>query len=258
MPGIYDLSSEALHMKEYVDVEGSGINGTVVKGNPSQFGAVIHGASFAEIRNLRVEHNSGYGIYNLNTSPHITNVNVITDGTTAMTATSIFNQNASPIVNNVSIKNFGYTQNYNYESAAIVAYSGSPVFKNITIDHSVNSIGGMAFICSDNPSVTIDNMVINSNNNTSTMQFQYSNAVISNSVITNSSSIPIWLAYNVNITISNSTISANTPSNLALGGGGGTPPGTAYIRNSEVNGVVAAHAKCINSFDKNLTPITCQ
>lgn len=56
-PGIYDVGSTGLQMKDYVDIEGSGQQATVIKGtgnsNPGAAG-VVKGAASAEIRDLQV------------------------------------------------------------------------------------------------------------------------------------------------------------------------------------------------------------
>ncbi len=59
-PGIYDLGTGSLQMKEYVDVEGSGENTTTITGQIDSGGSgVIRGANNAEIRLLAVRNNGG-------------------------------------------------------------------------------------------------------------------------------------------------------------------------------------------------------
>ena len=56
-PGFYDLGNTGLLMKPYVDIEGSGQQSTVIRGNGNNTGnlnAVITGAFPAELRNLGV------------------------------------------------------------------------------------------------------------------------------------------------------------------------------------------------------------
>jgi hypothetical protein len=59
LPGIYDISTNTLKMKPYVDIEGSGENVTKIRGNGSgydTYSIVIEGAKHSELRSLTVEH----------------------------------------------------------------------------------------------------------------------------------------------------------------------------------------------------------
>ncbi len=83
-PGIYNLGSHRLEMKEYVDIEGSGVETTTILGRGSSrddTGAVI-GADNAELRFLTVK-NDGPGaayataIYNPGVSPRLSHIRVV-------------------------------------------------------------------------------------------------------------------------------------------------------------------------------------
>jgi hypothetical protein len=55
-PGIYDVGATSLQMRSWVDIEGSGIGMTTIRGgNVTDYNATIHGASNAELRLLTVE-----------------------------------------------------------------------------------------------------------------------------------------------------------------------------------------------------------
>jgi hypothetical protein len=56
-PGIYDVGSTPVQMKDYVDIEGSGQKATVIKGSgaPTQDAGVVQGAHQAELRDLQVD-----------------------------------------------------------------------------------------------------------------------------------------------------------------------------------------------------------
>lgn len=257
MPGVYDLGANALQMKENVDIEGSGINATVLKGSPAD--AVIRGASFSELRNLRIEHNVGYGIYNNGVSPFISNVSIITDGSNAVTATAVYNLNASPVFNNIIINCFGYLQNYNYEFAAVANYGGSPSFNNIKIDYNSVSKSGIAFTSTDTNSLSINNMILNSDSIMCAVQYQRAtNNTLSNSVITTSSSgsQPVWLANNVDVKISNCTLTAASPASYAIGSFGDSTS-IARVTNSEINGLLTTNLKCMNNYNKDIIPVVC-
>ena len=110
MPGEYDIGSNSLQMREFVDIEGSGENTTVIKGNndSSTTSGVVVGASNAEIRLLTIK-NIGGGYYSIaflnnSASPKITNVTAIafnSASTEENTAISNWN-NSSPILQNVT------------------------------------------------------------------------------------------------------------------------------------------------------------
>jgi len=84
-PGIYDVGSVVLQMKQYVDMEGSGVGTTTITGNvDGDTTGVVMGASNAELRFIKVENsgggNSANAIYNNSSSPVITNVTAIASG----------------------------------------------------------------------------------------------------------------------------------------------------------------------------------
>ena len=67
MPGIYDLGTTPLSMKSFIDIEGSGKNVTVLKGSVATFNGnasdgpgLINGANNSELRNLSVSNNCSF------------------------------------------------------------------------------------------------------------------------------------------------------------------------------------------------------
>jgi hypothetical protein len=83
-PGLYDVGALSLVMKEYVDIEGSGMDATVISGTGSATAAdgVVWGADNAELRFLTVRNDGGgagwaTAIYLNGTSPRITDVQVM-------------------------------------------------------------------------------------------------------------------------------------------------------------------------------------
>lgn len=253
MPGVYDLGATTLQMQGHVDIEGSGTNTTVLQGSPAD--AVVRGASSAELRNLKIEHTTGYGIYNAGVSPSISNVSIVTDGSNAVTATAIYNVDASPVFNDITIRCFGYAQNYNYEFAAVANRRGSPSFNNIKIDYTTASGSGIAFYSSESAALSINNLVLNSNSNTSATQFQTESPTLSNSVIS-STGPAVWIAYNVNMKISNCTLNAANPGGSAIGSQG-NPTSIARVVNTEINGQLTTNLKCMNNYDKDMVPVAC-
>ncbi|MCJ7668671.1 MAG: hypothetical protein MUP04_10420, partial [Anaerolineae bacterium] len=77
-PGVYDLGTSALTMKEWVDIEGSGELVTTIKRSGSSDGGTgtVVGADNAELRFLTVENTGGAmyatAIYNDSSSPRLT------------------------------------------------------------------------------------------------------------------------------------------------------------------------------------------
>ena len=117
-PGIYDIGANTLQMKQYVDIEGSGENTTVIEGSlDSSTAGVVNGASFAEIRFLTIK-STGAGtnkiaMYNNAVSPRITNVTAIATGTNPATglARAFQNGSSTPTMTNVSAEASGASSN---------------------------------------------------------------------------------------------------------------------------------------------------
>ena len=66
-PGVYDLGSQQLVMKEYVELAGSGSNATFIRGTVSGIGlasdaALVIGANNASIRDLTIENQASSGV----------------------------------------------------------------------------------------------------------------------------------------------------------------------------------------------------
>jgi len=134
MPGVYDVGSQSVQMKEYVDIEGSGQNTTKIFSAVGPIG-VVRGAANAEIRFLTIEASCGncvnYGMRNDGGAPSITNSTIVVRGD--FINWGIFNLNASPFIKNVIINVAGnqsnngvYTDagNVTIESASIIVSSG--------------------------------------------------------------------------------------------------------------------------------------
>ena len=84
-PGVYDLGTEPLYMREYVDVEGAGERATVLTSRVGDAnGGTIVGANQAELRYLTVANEGGQmyavAIYNDATAPRVTHVTAMAAG----------------------------------------------------------------------------------------------------------------------------------------------------------------------------------
>lgn len=60
-PGVYDLGTDSLNMKEYVDVEGSGELVTTITGQVGQGAGTVVGAANTELRFVTIENTGGNG-----------------------------------------------------------------------------------------------------------------------------------------------------------------------------------------------------
>jgi hypothetical protein len=108
-PGTYDIGTSTLSMIPYVDIEGSGRDITIIKGQISgdTFDAgVVSGASHAELRYLSVVRSgggkAGAAIVNDGASPDITDVTIFSSGATGANI-GVYNLNASPRLRAVQV-----------------------------------------------------------------------------------------------------------------------------------------------------------
>jgi len=131
-PGVYNIGTSSLQMKEYVDIQGSGENVTKIKGTIDGISSgVLAGADNAEVRFLTVRHAGGgatdaIAIFNSYASPKITNVTATSSGGT--TAIGVYNiDSSSPEMTNVTATAPGGTHNY-----GVVNISCSPTMRNVT------------------------------------------------------------------------------------------------------------------------------
>lgn len=107
MPGVYDIGSQTVQMQEYVDIEGSGENTTVIQSSTSAlFDGTVNGASYAEIRFLTVKNTSTVGnavaFVNDGVSTKLTFVTLTASGG-AVNTFGILNENSSSTMTNVTV-----------------------------------------------------------------------------------------------------------------------------------------------------------
>jgi hypothetical protein len=114
-PGNYYLGTSSLQMKEFVDIEGSGEETTVIGGtNGNILAGVVRGANYAELRFLAV-HNSGPGYYVtgvccVDVSPRMTNVAVVVSG--GVYNYGVYSTNSALTMTNVTAQAVGTNTNY--------------------------------------------------------------------------------------------------------------------------------------------------
>lgn len=115
-PGIYDVGTISLVMRSWVDIEGSGMGVTTVRGSVPPENATVHGASNAELRLLTVE-----------ATPNVVG------------ATAMRNDSASPRIYRVRFSTVGGTW-------GVRSFNSAPLFEeceiNVTgISGSLNTYG---------------------------------------------------------------------------------------------------------------------
>ncbi len=156
MPGSYDVGSNTILMKEYVDMIGSGEKNTTITGNALSYylnsgsysngSGVVSGAKNAELSNLTIINNAIYDwwypaipvvITSFNLNPGntfvIKNVTAIlaTNATASNTAgIGIFNYSSSPSINSVNIIVTAPTESIGIKNS----YNSAPSIKNTTIN----------------------------------------------------------------------------------------------------------------------------
>ena len=148
MPGTYDLGSGTLAMQQFVDVEGSGENATVITGAVNTTypptNGTVNGASNAEIRFLTVK-NTGTGSYaaailNIGNSPRINNVTATATASGGIERYGVCNSSSSsPTITNVTATASGGMNGFGVYNNS----SSSPIMTNViaTASGSTNSFG---------------------------------------------------------------------------------------------------------------------
>lgn len=134
-PGTYDLGSEPLAMKPYVDVEGSGELSTIIAATGATPGVVV-ATSNSELRFLSVRGTAAPGLVSVETSPRYTHVTATSTGGAFNYAIEI--TGGAPILTSVTGSGTGGAQ-----TAGLVNFgSGS----NVTITDSSFSGSGAASV----------------------------------------------------------------------------------------------------------------
>jgi hypothetical protein len=134
MPGFYNVTA-SVQMQPFVDMEGSGENTTIIRGNiASSSAGTVNGASNAEIRFLGVRNTGGgtnaYAFYNRSSSPKMTNVTASASGGTSHSI-AVYNTSSSPVMTNVTATASANSGPTSY-SRGVYNNSSSPVMTNVT------------------------------------------------------------------------------------------------------------------------------
>jgi hypothetical protein len=149
-PATYDLGTQALQMKPWVDIEGSGELNTIITRGVSGFGCstgTVVGANNAELRFLTVRKTGtatscNVAIYTSSTSPRLTHVTA--EATGGSSNYGVYNVSSSPTMTAVTATGSGGTFNYGVFNDG----GSSPTIRQSKLSGSSNSlwhgIGGTA------------------------------------------------------------------------------------------------------------------
>jgi hypothetical protein len=153
-PGIYDTGTNSLQMKQYVDLEGSGENTTIITGHiDSGTSGVVQGVNNTEIRFLTVKNTGGgsvaVAIYNASASPKITNVTTFSSGGSENYA--VFNDSSSPTMTNVTASASGGSGSLN---GGVLNLASSPTMTNVTASASGEATNFGVYNISSFPTMT--------------------------------------------------------------------------------------------------------
>lgn len=140
-PGVYDLGTNAVQMKQWVDIEGSGEGVTTLTAtsNVSSLTGTLKGASNSELRFLTVENvgatadSQVVAIYNDNASPRLTHVTVSSSGSNSFNF-GVTNDGSSPVMTNVTVTASGGPGSRN--EAVSNQEDSSPVIRDSTLEAS--------------------------------------------------------------------------------------------------------------------------
>lgn len=158
-PGVYELGTRQIVMKEWVTIQGSGqdatkITGLVSSGSEGPMSAIVVGSDDAAISNMTIENAGGtvsIAIYNFHASPRIEQVNAIASGTSS--AYGIYNSNdCSPIITNV----IATASANSIASVGVLNFSNSsPSMTNVTASGSGGYYAhGIRNLTSSSPTMT--------------------------------------------------------------------------------------------------------
>jgi hypothetical protein len=193
MPGAYDLGSNSLNTKDFIDIEGSGENTTVITSS-SQYGTVA-GQSWlnSEIRfltliNTNTPTNGGPGIGISQPPPKLTNVTVVIPGGGSGIGYGISNQytaNFVSVMTNVTVNVTGASGRSAFGIANF--YGATMIMNNVTI--TVSSPGSAGWdvngIANADASITMNNVSVTVSGS-ATKSIAFGNTMGSSAVITNS------------------------------------------------------------------------
>jgi hypothetical protein len=188
LPGVYDVGTNVLKMRPYVDVEGAGENTTIVTGvggsstaEPST--GVVRGASNAELRFLTVkavsnaaqEHGHVVAVYNDQAATKLTHMTVQATGTSSNgKIAGIYNTNAAaPVLTSLTITASG--SGFGDDFVGMYNANSSPVVSDVTISVTGNGMSTNYGVYNDGANPQMRNITASVTGGTSGGNYGYYN-----------------------------------------------------------------------------------
>lgn len=231
MPGIYNLGSTQLNMMSYVDVEGSGTNNSKIIGT-----VMYYSTSFTELRMISIE--SGSGPYGRAIDMEYGGYNKVKDVSISVPSASV----PAGYVG-TGIRSFAPQGPLTIEDSTISDINYGYGFLSFTLGGNYLLDAAQLVINNSRISVTQGEAIING-------AFTHVNIngldVLSSGVVSSG----IRNETGCDMVLKNSSIKAG----LSLVWGAGNNK----IANTQLDGSQPVTAKCINVYDANLDPFTCQ
>jgi len=258
MPGVYDIFWQRFTMKDYVDIEGSGEDVTVLAGYGSSMGTgkvmgIISGANNSEIRNLTLQDPGYNGIswimVNENVSPKISHV---TFRLPNMIGAAITNYNSSPVIDNVTI--------IGYNAGILSRENSNPTISNTTIKLNGGYVTGIGTTDSGNANISNVNIELNGDSvrgivSSSGGLLEVRNSKINTGTIC-TECVGVWVnnSWGPGITKIDNTVIISKQ--IALK----NESATLLVGSSRVEGTIlnSGTTKCVSSYDGTYTPLICQ
>jgi len=228
-PGTYDLGTQSLNMKQFVDIEGSGQLSTTItaSGRAVAFSGTISGTDNAEIRSLTVTNTGGNsfaaGIVNFGASPQITDVRVIVSGGTDsqfgnLGIHNVFGGQATITDVKVSV----FSNSGSAGCVGILNAGTSPTMNNVSVNMSSGLTGSATGVYnSSNAQPVINNLTVNISGGTGAFNAGILNSGTASPSVTSSSITVLGSSGSTNYGVRNLANSSPMLSGITLDVSGG-------------------------------------
>lgn len=177
-PGIFDLGASTLTMKSYVDVEGSGRNGTVIT-STAGWTVLANTGTSAELRDLTVKNTSSgmaCGIYMVSSNFRLSRVSVDVDTGDQSVAMEVVN--SSPSLTDISVK----IKTGRWGATGLAMWSSSSRVEQLTVKISSSNSDAVGVSIGGSSSPSLNRLVVDMQSSLTAfgVVFQGGNPVVSN------------------------------------------------------------------------------
>jgi hypothetical protein len=259
-PGVYDLGTSTLQMKEHVDIEGSGewVTKITAAGSASLNTGTVKGSDMAELRFLGVWNSGGNtyaaAIFNDHTSPRLTHVTAYASGGTSNYG--VYNSYATPTMTDMTAHAIGGTN-----CTGVVNYHSTPTMVRVNVEIKGGTGNNYGVFNSSSSPLTMSwvNIDAAGGANCRGLYNLYSSVTIQNSTIYASAGTSNTGIYNeapsglYTVNVNNCQITANTNT---IYNDTGTNNYTANVGASWLNGgpaIGAGTETCAGVYDEGYT-----